>query len=298
VLFEILGPLRCVSGSAEIDLSGRREGRILAALLLSAEQVVSAHRLVEMLWGEEPPATARQQVQNCVTGLVRLLRDRGVRLPVRRLEAGYLLTLGGEHLDAAAFQDEVARARERAAAGRPGAAVPVFRSALGRWRGPVLLGMDLGPFGPATARLEELRLTAAEHLFDLELGLGRHREVVADLAAEVGANPSRERLVAQYMRALAGCGRAAEALTVFHRIARMLWTEHAIEPGAELRSVQLAILRTTAAAKPAAEPPATAAGDRYRQLLTAVARAEAARRQLELAIRAAHDVTRAATPPA
>jgi DNA-binding SARP family transcriptional activator len=295
VLFEILGPLRCAAGSAEIDLSGRREGRILAALLLTAGQVVSPHRLVDMLWGEEPPATARQQVQNCVTGLVRSLRDRGVHLPVRRLEAGYQLTVAREQLDAAVVQDEVAQARELAGAGRHRAAATAFRSALGRWRGPVLLGMDLGPFGPAAARLEELRLTTAEHLWELELGLGRHREVIADLAAEVAANPSRERLVAQYMRALAGTGRAAEALAVFHRTSRMLWKEYAIEPGPELRSVQLAILRTTAAPPgPAAGP----AGDWQRQLLAAVARAEAARRQLELALRAARDLTRAGTPPA
>jgi DNA-binding SARP family transcriptional activator len=291
--FEILGPLRWAA-RPDLDLSRRREGRILAVLLLSSRQVVAMHQLIDLLWRDSPPVTGRQQVQNCVTGLVRLFRDSRTALTIVSTESGYQLSVDREELDATVFEDEVAAARRQVAAGNDPGAIELLRSAIGRWHGPVLLGIDLGLFGPATTRLEELRLKAVEQLFDLELGLGRHREVMADLAQAAGANPDRERLVGQYMLALARTGRTAEALAAFQRTRRLLRQEYAIEPGRELRAVHLSILREGIGAQ-AAEPSASAAPDpavdRHRWLRDAVAAAEAARQQLELALRDARDVT-------
>jgi DNA-binding SARP family transcriptional activator len=292
--FEILGPLRCVGGSLDVDLSRRREGRILAALLLCRGQVVSMHRLVDLLWGENPPATARQQVQNCAAGLARLFRDRRAELPLRRTESGYQLSIRREDLDAAAFEDEVVRAGRLADAGEHRAATALLRSTIGRWRGPVLLGIDMGVFGPAAARLEELRLKAVEQLFELELGLGRHGEVVADLAEAVGATPDRERLVGQYMVALARTGRTAEALTVFHQTRRLLRQEYAIEPGRELQAIQVSILRDGSIMDTPTWPAGESVADRHRRLLDAVARAETARYELELALRGVRGLTHGA----
>ena len=290
--FEILGPMRSQVGSVDLNLARRREGRILAVLLLSSRQVVSLDRLIDLLWGENPPATARQQVQNCVTNLVRLFRDVHADLPLRRAHSGYALDVRREDLDATVFEDEVERARRLAESGCHPAAIAQLRSATGRWRGQVLLGTDLGLFHPRAARLEELRLEAVEQLFHLELGLGRHNEVVADLALAVAANPERERLVGHHMIALARTGRAAEALAVFQRTRRLLHQEYAIEPGQDLRAIQLSILRDTAVPPPAGE----SSDEQHHRLLTAMALAETARQQLDLALRGARDFARGAQP--
>ena len=285
--FEILGPMRSHGGLVDLNLARRREGRILAVLLLSARQVVSMDRLVDLLWGDSPPATARQQVQNCVTSLVRLFRDNHAELPLRRTHSGYEMDVRREDLDATAFEDEVERGRRMAQAGCHTAAVALLRSAIGRWRGQVLQGTELGLFSARAARLEELRLEAVEQLFDLELGLGRHGDVVADLALAVAAAPDRERLVGQYMTVLARTGRSAEALAVFQRTRRLLREEHAIEPGRDLQAIQLSILDECGAPARASEE------DQHHRLLSAMALAETARQQLELALRGAREYTRA-----
>jgi DNA-binding SARP family transcriptional activator len=168
--FEILGPLRCAVAPQGVDLSRRREGRILAAMLLSQHQVVGMDQLVDLLWRDNPPATARQQVQNCVTGLVRLSRAARLPLVLASTKSGYQLDVRREDLDATAFEEDVAGARRLVAAGDRASAAELLRSAVGRWRGKVLVGLDLGQFAPAAVRLEELRLKAVEQRFDLELG--------------------------------------------------------------------------------------------------------------------------------
>lgn len=283
MLFEILGPLRCGVAPQGIDLPRRREGRILAALLLCAGRVVAMHNLVVLLWGERPPATARQQVQNCVTNLVRALRAAGVDLPLERTDVGYQVCVDTGDLDAAQFEAEVTRAGRLLRAGDQAAAAAALRVAVGRWRGPVLQGIELGPFGPAAVRLEELRLKAVEQRFAIELQLGRNEEVLADLAEAVGANPYRERLVSQYMVALAGAGRVAEALAVFHRTRRILRSEYAIEPGRHLQAAQLSILRDGPGPPGRGQLPV----EQHQRLVAAIADAEAARQRLEVVLREA-----------
>jgi DNA-binding SARP family transcriptional activator len=285
--FEILGPLRCTVGPPDMDLSRRREGRILAAMLLSQHHIVGMDQLVDLLWRDNPPATARQQVQNCMTGLVRLSRAGPRPLALTSTESGYRLEVRRDELDASAFEDDVAAARRLVAAGDRAAAAELLRSAAGRWRGKVLLGLDLGPFAPAAVRLEELRLKAVEQRFDLELGLGRHREVLADLAHAADSAPDRERFVGQYMVALARTGRTAEALGVFQRTRELLRAEYGIEPGADLWAVQRSILGADRSAPAGVRP------DRHRRLLDALAAAEVARHQLEIALRDAREVATA-----
>jgi DNA-binding SARP family transcriptional activator len=287
--FEILGPLRCGSGRPAVDLSRRREGRILAALLLSANRTVPMDGLIDMLWGERPPATARQQVQNCVSSVVRRLRGTDADLFVVRTASGYLLEAVESDLDAAVFETEVARARSLAGTGDRAAAAQLLRTALGRWRGRVLAGIDLGPFTPAAVRLEELRLTAMEQRFDLEMELGRGNEILADLAEAVGTHPVRERIVGQFMLALAGSGRTAEALEVFRDTRRVLRDSIAVEPSRDLHAVQVAILQGTSDAGLDAE--AATAQTQHQLLMTAVAAAERARRRLELVLLGARELT-------
>ncbi len=275
--FNILGPLRC-SPPLGVDLLRRREGRILGGLLLAANRPVPTEQLIDLLWLRQPPPTARQQVQNCVAGLIRLFARVQAPLRVDRVGGGYLLRLSTQELDALAFEEEFTQAATAIQAGDHTGAARLLRAALGRWRGEVLLGLDMGPFQPAVVRLNELRLTATEQVFGVELGLGRHREVIADLAAAVAHQPAQENLVRHAMLALQAAGRQADALELFARTRRLLREELGVEPGPQLSAVHTGILT---AAGPAG---ADHGGESLAEI---VALAEVVSRRLDQALRTA-----------
>jgi tetratricopeptide (TPR) repeat protein len=125
-------------------------------------------------------------------------------------------------LDAQVFAELVTEARDLARRGASAAAAARLRSALQLWRGPALLGLSGRAVEAVAVRLAEQRLIAAEDCFELELGLGRHRDLVGELAELVAANPLRERLVGHLMRALHGSGRQPEALAAYGRLRAQL----------------------------------------------------------------------------
>jgi DNA-binding SARP family transcriptional activator/tetratricopeptide (TPR) repeat protein len=252
VRFLILGPLKVIAGDREIAPTGRRR-TVLAVLLCNAGQVVSPEYLVDAVWDDGPPATARRQIQNDISALRRAL-------PGGIVSDGHgyrMLPRPGE-LDAQVFADQVTEALDLAGRGEPAAAAAGLRSALGLWRGPALLGLSGRATEAAAVRLEEQRLAAAEDCFDLELGLGKQRELVGELAELVAAHPLRERLVGQLMLALHRTGRQSEALAVYDRLRTQLADELGLEPGSPLRQLQVAILRNDPAVDLAAEAPVTA----------------------------------------
>lgn len=243
--FEILGTLRH-DGNLKFDLSRRREGRILGALLLVANRPVSTEQLIDLLWPDTPPATARQQVQNCVTSLARLFAGAGLPLRLERHSGGYLLHMDTIDLDTLVFEDEVTRAEKMIATDGLQAAAKLLRTALQRWRGEVLLGAEMGPFTPAVVRLMELRRSAIDRRFGIELRLGRHREMLADLAEAVTRDPTREVLVGQAMTALSAVGRVGDALDLFDQTCRLLRNDLGIGPGPQLQALRQRILHTQA----------------------------------------------------
>jgi hypothetical protein len=142
------------------------------------------------------------------------------------------------------FDAEVAKAHGLASRGEVARAVTCLRHALDLWRGSALAGLAGGQVIEAAAvRLNEQRLTATEQCLDLELRLGRHRQLVSEIGELVVANPLRERLVGQLMVALHRSGRQADALQVYRRLQAHLTDELGLEPGAELQRLQLAVLR-------------------------------------------------------
>jgi DNA-binding SARP family transcriptional activator len=158
----ILGPLWIDN---DLKLSeGRREARILAALLLSANRAVSIDGLVDLLWPTLPPATAHKQARNCAASLDRLLVASGAA-GLRRVPNGYLLRVKPAELDALQFEHAVEQARAARARADQAAALDLLRSALDLWRGDVLSGMALGRFEPLARRLAELRRTALAEYF-------------------------------------------------------------------------------------------------------------------------------------
>ena len=193
-----------VVGGEERPVAGEKLQALLARLLLDANRAVSDRALIDELWGDEPPATARQSLHVHVGRLRRLLADADGPSPLETTGGGYLLRLGADELDALRFRSLVESARAEQAAGRLGAAADAYREALALWRGDALEGIALPWAEAERARLDELRLGAIEELVDIDLQLGRAAELVPEL----------ERLVAE------GAAARAPARTAHARVVR------------------------------------------------------------------------------
>jgi DNA-binding SARP family transcriptional activator len=248
--FALLGPLEVWAGDGPLALGPPKQRALLALLLLSANRVVSRERLIDGLWGDDPPETAVKSVQVYVSRLRKLLPE-GMLLT---RAPGYLLAVGDDALDLGRFE----RLVEEARAARPQQAAVLLRGALGLWRGPALAEFDDEPFARfEAARLDELRFGALERRIEADLALGRHSELVGELQSLAGEHPRRERLRAQLMLALYRSGRQTEALAGY-RDARAALDELGLEPGEALRRLERQIL----AHDPAIELPAVSLAER------------------------------------
>jgi predicted ATPase/DNA-binding SARP family transcriptional activator len=250
--FGILGAteVRSADGSV-IPVGGPRVRSLLALLLLNAGQLVTAERLIDGLYGDDPPAGVANALQSQVSRLRRGLGDAGNLVEFHA--AGYRLAVDPEDVDVHRFERLV---REGRRAPAPDEVAQALRAALDLWRGPALADVTDAPFAAAqAARLEELRVSAVEDRAEAELTLGGHRDLVPELTELVAAYPLRERPRGQLMRALYGSGRQAEALAVFEDARRTLADELGADPSPELTAVHLAVLRAepalTAAPRPA-----------------------------------------------
>ncbi len=237
--FRILGPVELLRGGHAVELGPRSLRTVLAALLLHANEVVSRERLIDEIWGEEPPASAANMVQVYVS---RLRKALGPGLLLTE-PPGYVLQVDEEQLDATRFASLVARAGEAIRAGDPAAARALLEEALALWRGPPLADLMYESFAQGeVARLEELRLEALELRIDADLALGRHEGLVGEIERLTAEHPFRERLRGQLMLAKYRSGRQAEALEAYRETRKALVEELGIEPGTELRRLQHAIL--------------------------------------------------------
>jgi DNA-binding SARP family transcriptional activator/tetratricopeptide (TPR) repeat protein len=234
--FLLLGPLEVRDGERVVALSRKKQRAVLALLLLRAGEVVSADVLVEELWGSRPPKTAREALHNYVS---QLRKELGAEL-IETREPGYVLHVGPDQLDLGRFERLVGEARAADSAERRAAKL---RAAVELWRGPALADLAYEPFAAAESqRLDELRLVAREDLVDVELELGRAATLVPELESLVDEHPFRERLRGQLMLALYRAGRQGDALDAYRAARRALVDELGIEPGAQLRELERAIL--------------------------------------------------------
>ncbi len=241
-MLRVLGPLEAEAGKAAVELGGRKQQAVLAALLLRAGELVPDDRLIDDVWGERPPAAAAHSLEAYVSKLRRILAPHGVAL--ERRGGGYRLDLGPASLDARAFETLVEQATRALAAGDRGEAASAAGEALSLWHGPVLAGTPLHGDGRAEAeRLEERRARAFEIRIDADLALGRHADVVAELGSAVEADPYRQRLVAQLMIALYRTGRHADALDVYERTRRALDSDLGLKPSEDLQRLAGQIVR-------------------------------------------------------
>jgi DNA-binding SARP family transcriptional activator len=240
MIFRILGPLAVEDDGRPIELGGARQRAVLAILLLHRGNFVPASRLIDDLYGEQPPATAAKSLQ---VHLSRLRKALGEQARVESRAGGYALRLEPHELDADRFDAMHQVGREALAGGRAEEAKAAFDEALSLWRGPPLADVRYEDFAQAEiARLLEARLAVEEDRFEAKLTLGRHADVVGELEHLISENPFRERLRGQLMTALYRCGRQAEALEAYQAARRTLVDELGIEPGRRLRELETAVL--------------------------------------------------------
>jgi DNA-binding SARP family transcriptional activator len=228
VEFRILGPLEVLDDGMPVPLGRGRERALLALLLTHANEVVSVDRLIDELWGSEPPKAAVNTVQYYVSRLRKVLgADRIVTRP-----PGYAVRVEPGELDLERFEGLLAEGGD------------AVRQALALWRGPALADFAFESFAQAPiARLEELRLVALEQHVEADLAAGRHAELVAELETLVAEHPLRERLRGQLMLALYRSGRQAEALEAYQAARNVLVDELGLEPSPVLQELERAILQ-------------------------------------------------------
>ncbi|MFC0008009.1 AfsR/SARP family transcriptional regulator [Micromonospora siamensis] len=239
--FGILGPLRV--GGGEATITAGRDRVVLAMLLSRAGRVVPVEELIDAVWEDRPPATARAQLQSCVSRLRQRLIVLG--LPPETIvtdPVGYGVRTEPTDLDFEVFTRRVEAARTAAAAGQPAEARRHYREALALWRGPAFAGIASRSIQRRAQALEEQRLTALEECVDVELRLRRAAELVDELTESVERHPLRERLRGQLMLALSALGRQADALAVYREGRRLYAEELGIEPGAALQELHQRIL--------------------------------------------------------
>ena len=226
----LLGPVEVVSDETSVALGGPKQRALLAMLALEAGSTVSVERLIDGLWGDDPPATAAKLVQLYVSHLRKAMAGCADDGAIATRGGGYELRVGRHRVDAARFERLLAQ----------GAA----REALSLWRGPPLGDVAKEPFAaPEIRRLDELRTAALEVAIDQDLEAGRHREVLPELESLLAREPLRERLHAQRMLALYRCGRQADALEAYRQARAALVEQIGVEPGPDLRRLHDAILR-------------------------------------------------------
>jgi predicted ATPase/DNA-binding SARP family transcriptional activator len=245
----LLGPLEVRLAGVPVAIPRGKPRALLALLVLHRDKVVSLDRIVDGLWGETPPPSARHLVHVYVSQLRHALGPDGKAVVVTQ-SPGYLFAGGAGSRDIDRFQSRLDSGTAALEDRRFNEAAEMLAQGLALWRGPALADVADAPFANVEVeRLEELQLIALERRIDADLGLGQDSELGAELQQLVQRYPTRERLRAQQMLALYRSGRQADALEAFREARRVLVDELGIEPDDELRRLERAILRQDATLK-------------------------------------------------
>ncbi|MEU3519572.1 BTAD domain-containing putative transcriptional regulator [Streptomyces sp. NPDC006654] len=238
--FGLLGPLHAQIAGRAVPLNGPRQAKMLAALLIDANNTVAMERLVAVMWDRNAPATAVRQVQDAVSGLRRNLGACGAPASlISTRRGGYEIHLDQDQLDLLEFEHERHVCEQHTAPVEKAAAL---RRALACWRGNALVDTPSQALEIDAARLNERRVATQRQCLAIELDLGRHREVIDELAALLREHPYDEQAAEHLMVALYRCRRQGEALQVYERLRRTLADELGVDPAAPLRELHQRIL--------------------------------------------------------
>ncbi|GAA2292431.1 hypothetical protein GCM10010149_45070 [Nonomuraea roseoviolacea subsp. roseoviolacea] len=237
--FQVLGVVKTCKDDVAIPLPPKPR-HLLAILLSRKGRPVSADHLIDLLWGDRPPRTARKNLQVQVCCLRRLLDDPG---RITLSGSGYEASLDSEELDAHVFERLVDSGRASLAEGHVPEGIRTLREALALWSGVAYDGLTTaeGVFHERS-RLTEIKLAAMEDLYDAEIARGCHREVLPEIFEVSLEHPYREGLLAQLLLATYRDGRPNEAIALYHQRRELFVRELGTEPGRRLRALYEAML--------------------------------------------------------
>jgi DNA-binding SARP family transcriptional activator/tetratricopeptide (TPR) repeat protein len=253
----VLGPVDVRHRDRSMPFSRQQARFILGVLALEVGRPISTDRLIDLVWGPNPPRSARAILQTRVSelrnGLTAMLTGPAApgsagsvdhadhaAITIESHRSAYMLAAPEDIVDAYVF---LQRARDWRSSGSSVLGRDRLRSALGLWRGPVLGDADPRDAMPMRHALDSARLSALEDLFELELALGNHVAVANEILRLPVEDQARERLTELAMIAQFRSGRAADALRTFDRWRRWLDDELAMIPGDQIQETHRAILR-------------------------------------------------------
>lgn len=246
----VLGPLRLSYHGNDVTPTAPKLRQVLALLLMQINQTVPATTLIRELWRDQPPKSARTTLQTYILHLRKTLAnsldidlDTTARQVLLTRPGGYLLRMTPGRLDLHRYEElrrEARRAEER---GDYHTTARLLREALELWQGPALVDVTIGEvLEPVVRGLSESRMVALEQRIDADIQLGRHQEVLEELAALTAQHRFNENLHRQFMLALHRSGRSCDALGVFQRLRTALADELGLEPSDMLQRTQRAVL--------------------------------------------------------
>ncbi len=261
--FNVLGNLEVIHNGRSITPSPPKVRRVLALLVLRANQVVHPDSLIEELWGQTPPKSAITTLQTYIYHLRKEFAEEGLdssgrELLVTRLP-GYTLQVTRHSLDAEVFDRLVRDGHDLLERGCYAQAGALLREALSLWTGPALANVSLGSELEAHAvALEERRMHALQLRIQADMEMGRHRELIGELRLLTATYPLNEWFSSQLITALAQTGRRSDALHAYRKMRAVLRSELGLEPSPDLEQVQRAVLTSAARHEGAAAEPAAA----------------------------------------
>lgn len=240
----LMGTLEVFGGGCAITPTAPKPRQVLALLAVDAGALVGAEQLIDELWPEGPPVSAKTTVQTYIYHLRKALARGGPgREVLETRPAGYVLAIPREAVDVFRFQDLVADGRGALRGGEPSRAAELLREALGLWRGPMLADVPCGPrLGGHATYVEEQRMEALSLRIDADLEACRHRELVSELRWLVTTHRLHEWIYVRLMQALHHSGRRGDALAVYQQLRGTLEEELGLEPSVEAKRIQYEIL--------------------------------------------------------
>lgn len=250
----VLGVLEVSIAGTSVVPSASKPRQLLAMLAINAGRLVTHDSLMNEIWGDDSPRSALGTLQTYVLHIRKLIRtavadhaagpreDLSMDILATR-HTGYLLHVDRETIDAVRYDRLAASGRAAGTAGDWVRAEQLLGSALGLWRGPALVDVPTGPqLAIEAMRLTESRLSALTMRIDAELYLGRHHQLLGDLAALCARHPYMENFRAQYMLALYRSGRQGKALEVYQELWTTVREQLGVHPSARLRRLHQAVL--------------------------------------------------------
>jgi DNA-binding SARP family transcriptional activator len=242
--YEILGPLRIVSGSQKFELRSHKMQVLLATLLVRYDQVVPATRLLGELWTEDLPRRADASLHVYISQLRKFISGtEKAQSNILTKSPGYMLSIGTAEFDFENFHELLTKGRELFGDGHPQEAAAVLSEAIELHRGPILGGLSCGPtVNNFATMVEESRLECLEILIEANFTLGHHRKMIGLLYSLTAEHPLREVFYELLMTALHRCGRSADALRAYHRARTLIVEELGVDPGRPLRELYQAVL--------------------------------------------------------